>query len=174
MRVSPHTAQASLKSARIGATRLRNSITASSLKQIILSRRLCNTHPQPTDAFVRGRTSGSLSIHRHLHFPVCWFYRFSCKERPDRRGLIPRITRGRWLLRSSPSRLGSAGLAVLPATRHARPDPRGFHVLHPPQDGLGPLCTPAVQQSRRATLENPNLTAYHFGPSLDQPRMACS
>ena len=44
-------------------------------------------------------------------------------------------------------------------------------VLSP--DGLGPLCTPAAQRSRRATFESPNLTACHFGPSLNQPRMAC-
>ncbi len=36
---------------------------------------------------------------------------------------------------------------------------RLFHVPHSTQDGLGPLCTPAVQHWRRATLENPILTA---------------
>ncbi len=51
---------------------------------------------------------------------------------------------------------------------------RLFHVPHLPQDGLGPLFTPAVQRSRRATFENPSLTACHFGPSFNQPRMACS
>ena len=64
----------------------------------------------------------------------------------------------------------------LPCGRPALEPPRRdetqrlFHVPRSSQDGLGPLCTPAVQHSRWATLESPNLTAYHFGPSLDQPR----
>ena len=37
---------------------------------------------------------------------------------------------------------------------------RLFHVPSLSQDGLGPLCTPAVPHWRRATLESPNLTAY--------------
>ena len=38
---------------------------------------------------------------------------------------------------------------------------------------LGPLCyTGSPVSSRRATLENPDSTACHFGPSLKQPRMA--
>ena len=51
---------------------------------------------------------------------------------------------------------------------------RLFHVPRLSRDGLGPLCTPAVHHSRRATFESPILTAYHFGPSLQQPRVACS
>jgi len=49
-----------------------------------------------------------------------------------------------------------------PALEQPRRDElkRLFHVPHLPQDGLGPLCTPAVQRSRRATFESPNLTAY--------------
>ena len=49
-----------------------------------------------------------------------------------------------------------------PALEQPRRDElkRRFHVPHLPQDGLGPLCTPAVQRSRRATFESPNLTAY--------------
>jgi len=47
---------------------------------------------------------------------------------------------------------------------------RLFHVPRSSQDGLGPLCTPAVRHSRRTIVKSPNLTAYHFGPSLDQPR----
>ena len=58
--------------------------------------------------------------------------------------------------------------------RPGRDGKRLFHVLRLPLDGLGPLYSPAVHRSRRATLESPNLTAYHFGPSLDQPRMAYS
>jgi hypothetical protein len=37
---------------------------------------------------------------------------------------------------------------------------RLFHVLGLSRGGLGPLCTPAVHHSRRATFESPNLTAY--------------
>jgi hypothetical protein len=54
----------------------------------------------------------------------------------------------------------------LPCGRLALEQPRRdelkrlFHVRHLPQDGLGPLSTPAVRHSRRATLESPNLTAY--------------
>ena len=40
--------------------------------------------------------------------------------------------------------------------------PRLFHVPHSPRDGLGPLCTPAVRHSRRATLDGPTLTAGHI------------
>src|SRR5439155_3175798 len=54
-----------------------------------------------------------------------------------------------------------------PALRLACPGParaghsqRLFHVPGLSPDGLGPLCTPAVRHSRRATLESPNLTAY--------------
>ena len=101
------------------------------------------------------------------------FHRLSCHSRPDRRGHIQCITHWRWLLRSSQCCLRYLAL------RLRRPRPRGperqrFHVPGLSQDGLGPLCTPAVRHSRRATLESPNLTAYRFGPSLDQPRMACS
>ena len=41
---------------------------------------------------------------------------------------------------------------------------------------LGPLCyTGSPVSSRRATFDNPDSTACHFGWSLDQPRMApCS
>src|SRR5439155_16189777 len=45
--------------------------------------------------------------------------------------------------------------------------PKGlFHVPDLSRDGLGPLCTPAVQRSRRARLESPNLTAYLFVQAL--------
>ena len=54
----------------------------------------------------------------------------------------------------------------LPCGRPALEQPRRdgtqrlFHVPRLSQDGLGPLCTPAVRHSRRATFESPNLTAY--------------
>jgi len=38
---------------------------------------------------------------------------------------------------------------------------------------LGPLCyTGSRMSSRRATFDHPVSTACHFGPSLEQPRMA--
>jgi len=82
------------------------------------------------------------------------------------------ITGRPWLLRSSPCRFPWACLAVgLPWNSQGGVNfQRLFHVPRSSQDGLGPLSTPAVRHSRRATLESPNLTAYHFGPSLDQPR----
>jgi len=61
---------------------------------------------------------------------------------------------------SMPSPLG------LPCGRLALEPPRRdnskrlFHVPDLSRGGLGPLCTPAVRHSRRATLESPNLTAY--------------
>src|SRR5206468_3337886 len=86
--------------------------------------------------------------------------------------LLQRETRSTWAyplryraalacsILSMPSPLG------LPCGRLALEQPRRdelkrlFHVPHLPRDRLGPLFTPAVQRSRRATLESPNLTAY--------------
>ena len=57
-------------------------------------------------------------------------------------------------------------------------DPRGrgtqrFHVLHSIQEELGPLCyTGSALSARRATFDDPDSTACHFGSSLKQPRMA--
>ena len=68
----------------------------------------------------------------------------------------------------------------LPCGRPALEQPRRdknerlFHVPCWLQERLGPLSTPAVLHSRRAMVEFPSLTACHFGPSLDQPRVACS
>lgn len=41
-------------------------------------------------------------------------------------------------------------------------------------DDLGSLSTPAVRRSRRSRTQRPSLTAYHFGPSLEQSLVACS
>jgi hypothetical protein len=41
------------------------------------------------------------------------------------------------------------------------------------EDDLGPLSTPAVPHSRRAIQQVPSLTAYRFGPSLEQSLVAC-
>jgi len=62
-----------------------------------------------------------------------------------------------------------ACLAVgLPWKQPRRDDfQRLFHVPHLPQDGLGPLLTPAVQRSRRATLESPILTACLLAQALN-------
>jgi len=56
------------------------------------------------------------------------------------------------------------------------PSAQLFYVLHPVQEDLGPLCyTGSTLSSRRATLDNPDSTACHFGWSLNQPRVApCS
>ena len=57
-------------------------------------------------------------------------------------------------------------------------EPRGpeiqrFHVLHSIPEDLGPLCyTGSSVSARRATLDDPDSTARHFGSSLEQPRMA--
>ena len=80
-----------------------------------------------------------------------------------------------WLFRPSQC------CAFCPALRLGDHGPRGpsaqpFHVLHPIQKDLGPLCyTGSPVSSRRATFDNPDSTACHFGGSLNQPRMApCS
>jgi len=57
-------------------------------------------------------------------------------------------------------------------------EPRGpeqqlFHVVHSIQGDLGLLCyTGSSVSSRRATLDDPDSTACHFGSSLKQPRVA--
>ena len=79
--------------------------------------------------------------------------------------------------------LGFFGLlkaaSALPALRLGRPrtawpgEVQRFHVLHSIQEGLGLLCyTGSSLSARRATLDNPDSTACHFGSSLEQPRMA--
>ena len=69
--------------------------------------------------------------------------------------------------------------SALPALRLGRPrtawpgELQRFHVLPSLQEGLGLLCyTGSAGSVRRATLDNPDSTARHFGPSLEQPRMA--
>ena len=53
------------------------------------------------------------------------------------------------------------------------PEQQRFHVLHSIQEGLGLLCyTGSAMSARRATLDNPDSTACHFGSSLKQPRLA--
>ena len=103
------------------------------------------------------------------------FRMLSCHSTPCRRGHIRPITDRPWLFR--PSQCG----AFCPALRLGDHDPRGpsappFHVLHPIQEDLGPLCyTDSPVSARRATLDNPDSTACRFGGSLNQPRMApCS
>jgi len=63
------------------------------------------------------------------------------------------------------------------AVRSARREP-GEHTAFPcsttiiDRDDLGPRSTPAVLHSRRAIKQNPNLTAYRFGRSLEQSLVA--
>ena len=53
------------------------------------------------------------------------------------------------------------------------PEQQRFHVLHSIQGDLGPLCyTGSAMSVRRATFDDPDSTACHFGSSLEQPRMA--
>ena len=53
------------------------------------------------------------------------------------------------------------------------PEQQPFHVLHSIREDLGLLCyTDSAESSRRATLDDPDSTACHFGASLKQPRMA--
>jgi len=71
----------------------------------------------------------------------------------------------------------NAGSASLPCGwgGHERrgPEQQRFHVLHSIQEDLGLLCyTGSAKSSRRATLDDPDSTACHFGASLKQPRMA--
>jgi len=101
------------------------------------------------------------------------FHRLSCHSRPDRRGRIRHVTYRHWLLRSSPCCLRSPCLAVGVATNGVAQRLQRFHVLHSIREKLGPLCyTGSPESARRATLDDPDSTACHFGPSLKQPRMA--
>jgi len=50
---------------------------------------------------VRWKTHQSITRPSFAFLPCQWFCSCSCKERPDRRGLIRCITHRRWLLRSS-------------------------------------------------------------------------
>jgi hypothetical protein len=53
------------------------------------------------------------------------------------------------------------------------PEIQRFHVLHSIREDLGSLCyTDSSMSARRATLDDPDSTACHFGSSLKQPRMA--
>ena len=79
--------------------------------------------------------------------------------------------------------LGFFGLlnaaSAFPALRWGRPrtawpgEVQRFHVLPSIQEGVGLLCyTGSSMSVRRATLDDPDSTACHFGSSLKQPRMA--
>ena len=55
------------------------------------------------------------------------------------------------------------------------PEQQRFHVLHSIRDGFrSALDTGSPVGQRGVTLEDPSQTACRFGPSLNQPRMACS
>jgi hypothetical protein len=98
----------------------------------------------------------------------------SCHSRPDRRGPIRSITPRPWLLRSS-QHCDVKPCLTVGATTNSVVHIGSFSMFSIRYGmDLGPLCTPAVLCSRRVTLENPNLTACHFGLSLNQPLMAHS
>jgi hypothetical protein len=79
---------------------------------------------------------------------------------------------------SSALRAGFGFFGLLNAASAALPygwgghEPRGpewqrFHVLHSIQKGLGPLCYTGSRLSvRRATFDDPDSTACHFGRAL--------
>ena len=127
---------------------------------------LCSIEGQLRDAPSNWRCSS-------FAFPgVRRFRILSCHSRPDRRGHIRSITPRPWLLRSSPCcscspalRFGVATTSVVQVGSFSM-----FCIRY--RMGLGPLCTPAVLRSRRATLDGPVLTACRFGSSLNQPRVA--
>jgi hypothetical protein len=123
----------------------------------------------------RERTDRSVKIDHPLLFLVGELLRI----------LLPRETRSTWAyplhyraalafsILSMPLPLGlPCGGPALVRTR-ARCW-RLFHVPRRSQEGLGPLYTPGVRHSRRTNGQSPNLTPYRFGPSLKQPRVACS
>ena len=133
---------------------------------------LCHTHRRPNGTALL--TPALRRTNRLASIVICFsqfkrFHRFSDNERPDRRRRIHSITERLWLVRSSPCRLPWACLAVGWPWKQPRRDDfqRLFHVPHLPQDGLGPLLTPAVQRSRRATLESPILTACFLAQALN-------
>ena len=133
---------------------------------------LCHTHRRPNGTALL--TPALRCTNRLASIVICFsqfkrFHRFSDNERPDRRGRIHSITERLWLVRSSQRRLPWACLAVgLPwNSQGGNESKRLFHVPHLPQDGLGPLFTPAVQHSRRATLESPILTACLLAQALN-------
>jgi len=98
----------------------------------------------------------------------------SCHSRPDRRGPNPKHYTPA-LASSVFSTLRRETLPYGWGDHEQRgPHRQLFHVLHSIRDGLGPLCTPAVLCSRRATFDGPDLTACRFGSSLNQPRVAHS
>jgi len=92
--------------------------------------------------------------------------------------LLPGETRPTWAypVHYTPA-LASSALSMLLlltrlAVRSARREP-GERTAFPCSaticvDDLGPLSTPAVHRSRRTIARGPNLTAYPFGPSLNQ------
>ena len=100
------------------------------------------------------------------------FHIRSCPARPGRRGHIRRVTAG----------LGFFGhLNAVPCTLPCGwggHEPRGrghgvsmFCIRY--RMDLGPLCyTGSSASARRATFDDPDSTACHFGSSLKQPRMA--
>src|SRR5205814_7551384 len=88
---------------------------------------------------------------------------FLTTERPDRRGISDPLQTGLGLFDPLHAVSPAPALrSVCLGTAKAGSTETAFPCSASTTDGLGPHCTPAVQRSRRATLETPNLTACHF------------
>ena len=101
------------------------------------------------------------------------FHMLSCHSTPDRRRHIRHITWRHWLLRPSQGCDSFPRLAVWATTTNvARRRNVSMFCIRYGMD-LGPLCyTGSSVSTRRATFDDPDSTACHFGSSLKQPRMA--
>ena len=152
-------------------------LKSSCLAVAVFSDCLCNTHLQSSDllpngdpikgfpivAFGRGRTNRTVRADRHLLFlrEEDSIDSLARRDQIDV-GVSAPLQSGLGLFDPLHAVSPWACLAVgLPWTGqggiHSQ---RLFHVPVLSWDGLGPLCTPAVRHSRRATLESPSLTAY--------------
>jgi hypothetical protein len=166
MKLSLHTAQASLRPASSDATRCARENDASLRLILILSGNLAIWAYGRLYCAPLGDSSGThqaTGVAHHLLFPVDGGSTCSLAIRHLADVGI-----------SGPLQTGLGFFGLLNAALSALPcgwgdhDPRGpsaqpFHVLHPIQEDLGPLCyTGSLVSSRRATLDNPVSTACQF------------
>ena len=179
MKVSLHTAQASLRPGSSEPTRCPKENDASGGRIVIRTGNLAILARGRSTCAPVGDSSGAhqaTGVAHHLLSPI--------------RGGSTCVLAIRHLADvgiSSPLQTGLGFFGLLHAALSALPygwgdhDPRGpsappFHVLPSTREDLGPLFyTGSPMSSRRATLDNPDSTACPFGGSLKQPRTApCS